>query len=555
MEDNYTIIVISFFGGLGFFLYGLMALSESLQRVAGKRMRYYLERSTKTTLRGVFSGALFTALIQSSSGTTVLVIGLLNAGLITLRQAAGLIIGSNIGTVITGFIIGIKLSNYSLIFVALGMLLRMIGQDKLRKEYGRAIFGFGILFFGMNLMGESMYPLRDSAYFNQALKILEQNAFLGLTVGALLTALVQSSSAMIGILQEMFNQQVITIQQLVPILFGTAIGTTITAGLASLNGGVAAKRAALFHVFLNLGGAMLYMPLFLSGAYLYAVEYLYSGFVGNWATLDPKMKIATLNLAFKAGYALVFIPLIGILVTAVRTLVKEEADANGLFAISLDSSLLQSPDLAIQNVYSEILRMARLARESLVTAMAVLNANQRTLASLEQRAEKIENTIDEMRDKIRDYTVQIQGERNGENRDMLDTFFIFDSIKMLERIGDYANNINKAFAYKRNNQVFLPEFFYDRINYLGEVVIDSMNKAVEIMETRNPELLKSLQENRLAVLKVEKEFKTINVKQFSYYENVMLINYVIKNILDNLVKAQIGIEEIVSQFVQNQSRQ
>jgi phosphate:Na+ symporter len=146
-SDSYFLISISFLGGLGFFLYGLMAMSESLQRVAGKRMRFYLEHSTKTVFRGLLSGAIFTALIQSSSGTTVLIIGLLNAGLINFRQAATLIIGSNIGTVITGFIIGIKISNYSLLFVALGMFLRMMGNSKIRKEYGRAIFGFGILFF------------------------------------------------------------------------------------------------------------------------------------------------------------------------------------------------------------------------------------------------------------------------------------------------------------------------------------------------------------------------------------------------------------------------
>jgi len=548
-NESYFLISISFLGGLGFFLYGLMAMSESLQRVAGKRMRYYLEHSTRTVFRGLLSGAIFTALIQSSSGTTVLIIGLLNAGLINFRQAATLIIGSNIGTVITGFIIGIKLSNYSLLFVALGMFLRMMGTNKIRKEYGRAIFGFGILFFGMNLMGESMYPLKESYYFNYLLEFMETNPILGLLVGTFLTALVQSSSAMVGILQEMFYQGVINLNQLVPVLLGTAIGTTITAALASLNTGIEARKAASFHFLFNVVGALFFIPLFMSGFFLNSIEFIYDYFLGNWDLLDGKMKVASLNAYFRIGYALAFIPIIGVLEDVVEKFVKpDEDDKNGVYGVNLDLNLLQTPDLAYKNINKEIIHMFLLAKISIENALGVLNSTGNTLHLLVTKGEKIENAIDTLRENIRDYTVQIPG-RDSKDDISQDTFFIFDTIKGLERIGDYAQNVIKTIIYKKENQIFLPEFFYEKINELGEVIVDSIELCKKIIETDDDKYFDAIEENRDKADLIYKELRNINIRKFSYYDNINFINYVVKNIGDNFFKVQLNINEIVGNYI------
>ena len=546
---NYTLIIITFFGGLGFFLYGLMAMSESLQRVAGKRMRFYLEHSTRTVFRGLVSGAIFTALIQSSSGTTVLIIGLLNAGLINFRQAATLIIGSNIGTVITGFIIGIKISNYSLLFVALGMFLRMMGKNKIRKEYGRAIFGFGILFFGMNLMGESMYPLKESEYFNSILITMEENPFIGLVAGTFLTALVQSSSAMVGILQEMFYQGVINLNQLVPILLGTAVGTTITAALASLNTGIEARKAAVFHFLFNIVGALFFLPLFISGFFLNSIEFIYDSFIGSWEMLDGKMKVASLNAYFRIGYALLFIPIIAYLETFVEKIVKpDEDDEKGIYGINLDQSLLQTPDLAYKNVTKEILHMTDLARYSIENALGILNSTQKTLPVLVTRGEKVENAIDSLRENIRDYTVKIYGGDIKNKEISQDTFFIFDTIKSLERIGDYAQNVIKTIIYKKENNIFIPEFFYERINELGEIIVDSIDLCKKIIETGEEEYIEKLDDNRKKAELIYKDLRNINVRKFSYYDNINYINYIVKNIGDNFFKVQLNINEIVGNY-------
>lgn len=550
ISENFTLILINFFGGLGFFIYGLMAMSESLQRVAGKRMRDYLEHSTRNVFRGILSGAIFTALIQSSSGTTVLIIGLLNAGLINFKQSASLIIGSNIGTVITGFIIGINLSNYSLLFVALGMFLRMTGNNKIRKEYGRAIFGFGILFFGMNLMGESMYPLKESFYFNNLLLLIENNKIIGLLTGTFFTAIVQSGNVTVGILQEMFHQQVISLNQLIPILLGTAIGTTITAALASLNGGVEAKKAAVFHFLFNSLGTIFFMLFFVSGFYLQSMEFLYDKFIGNWFFLDGKMKVAFLNGYFRIGYALLFIPIIGIITNFVDTIVKvKESDEKKIHTIKLDRSLLKTPDLAYKNINKEIIHMVNLASHSISNALDVLNSSQKKLSSAVSNGEKIEEVINTLRDSIRDYTVKVQGEENKEKNIFNDTIFIFDTIRSLERIGDYAQNIISTILYKKENDIFLPEFFYEKINVLGKKIIVSVDLCRRILETGDQEYIDLLEENRLEVEGIYKELRIINLKKHTYYENINYINYVIKNIGDNFLKVQLNINDIVRDYI------
>lgn len=549
LGENYTLLLINFFGGLGFFLYGLMAMSESLQRVAGKRMKYYLEHSTRNVFRGIFSGAMFTALIQSSSGTIVLVMGLVNAQLISFRQAVSLIIGSNIGTVITGFIIGIKLNNYSLLFVAFGMFLRMAGSNKTRKEYGRAIFGFGILFFGMNLMGESMYPLKESAYFNNLLLTMEQNYFIGLLVGTFITALVQSSSVVVGILQEMSFQGVITINQLIPILLGTAVGTTITAVWASLNTGLEAKKVAAFHFLFNVVGSIFFMIFFISGFYLKSLELFYDTFIGNWLFLDGKMKVAFLNAYFRTGYALLFIPIIGFLTNFVEKIVKvKETDESKIHEINLDHSLLDTPDLAYKNINREILHMVDMVAYSIENSLVVLNSSQKSLSAAVVKGEKLEKTINSLRDNIRDYTLMVQGVEDKEKEVYNDTLFIFDTIKELERIGDYAQHIVGTILYKKENDIFLPEFFYEQINVLGQKVLKSIKLFKKIIETGDQEYIDLMEENKLEVEKIYKELRTTNIKVFTYYDNSRYINYVVKNINDNFFKVQLNINDIVSNY-------
>ncbi len=252
-------ILFKFIGGLGIFLFGIKFMSEGLQKTAGDRMRSLLAKYTSNPILGVLVGIVVTGLIQSSSGTTVLTIGLINAGLLTLRQAIGIIFGANIGTTVTAFIIGIKIEDYALPIIALGAFFLFFFSKKRFQYIGQVIFGFGALFLGLSTMSSGVKPLQDLQVFTDFIVQMEGIPVLGVLVGTIFTVIVQSSSATIGILQSIADEGMISLYGALPVLFGDNIGTTITAVLASIGASVAARRASLVHVIFNVAGTILFM--------------------------------------------------------------------------------------------------------------------------------------------------------------------------------------------------------------------------------------------------------------------------------------------------------
>ncbi len=247
MGIDYQQMIFMSLGGLAFFLFAIKFMSDALQKVAGDKMRAFLEKGTKTPLRGVISGMIVSATIQSSSATTVLTVGLVNSGLLTLRQAIGIIMGANIGTTVTAYLIGFRLEEYALPIIALGAILMFFFKNKKVTNVGQVLFGFGLLFFGMATMGDGLKPLKDMELFKNAMIGIENNPLLGVLVGMVFTGIVQSSAATIGVMQELAYQGAITYTQAVPILFGDNIGTTVTALIAAIGTSVTARRAALTH--------------------------------------------------------------------------------------------------------------------------------------------------------------------------------------------------------------------------------------------------------------------------------------------------------------------
>ncbi|HZH58191.1 MAG TPA: Na/Pi cotransporter family protein, partial [Metabacillus sp.] len=264
MELDIQKMIFEFIGGLGIFLFGIKYMGDGLQRSAGDKLRDILDKFTTNPIMGVLAGIIVTILIQSSSGTTVITVGLVSAGFMNLRQAIGVIMGANIGTTVTAFIIGIKVSDYALPIIAVGALLLFFFKNKRVHNLGQIVFGFGTLFYGLELMGDGMKPLRSLEAFHDLTVSMSSNPLLGVLVGTIFTVIVQSSSATIGILQELFGQGLVDINAALPVLFGDNIGTTITAVLASIGASVAARRAALTHVIFNLIGTtvfLIFLPL------------------------------------------------------------------------------------------------------------------------------------------------------------------------------------------------------------------------------------------------------------------------------------------------------
>ncbi|HZK18899.1 MAG TPA: Na/Pi cotransporter family protein, partial [Clostridia bacterium] len=360
MEIAIKDILFQFLGGLALFLFGIKYMSDGLQSVAGNRMRMFLEKGTKTPLRGVITGMLVTALIQSSSGTTVIAVGLVNAGLLSLRQAIGIIMGANIGTTVTAYLIGFELKQYALPIMAVGIALLFFMKNKNMQLIGRTLFGFGLLFYGLDVMGSGLSPLQHNEFFLNLMQDVEGNTLMGVGIGVIFTMVIQSSSATVGVLQEMAYQGAITYNQAVPILFGDNIGTTITALLASIGTTVAARRAALTHTLFNLAGTLIFLPLFMIGVFPEMVRYATELFLliidspETWNTVNVRMQLAQTHGVFNIANMLIHLPFVAILASIVTRIIPGK-DADIEFEPRyLEPRLLGNPSVALGQVALEV---------------------------------------------------------------------------------------------------------------------------------------------------------------------------------------------------------
>ncbi len=443
---NISEIIFSFVGGLGLFLFGLRFMSDGLQSAAGDRMRTILEKGTRNPVRGVLTGALVTALIQSSSATTVLTVGLVNAQLLTLRQAIGVIMGANIGTTMTAYLIGFNLQDYALPILGLGALVFLFASSKKFKVIGQSLFGFGILFFGLTVMGNGMQPLKDLSFFVDLMTSIDNNSIIGVLLGMFFTFLVQSSSATIGVLQQLAYQGAVTYNQAVPILFGDNIGTTITALLAALGASVSARRTALTHFIFNVVGTIIFLPLFLMGAFKKIVVLftnyffiLLPGFAGTWDTLNIKLQIAQTHAVFNISNTLIHLPLVAVLAFIVTKLIPDrEKDADDPYRPRyIDRRLLNNPSVALSQAKRETLRMAYLAQEAFTNAIEYFNTRQETLV---EKGKNLENAINALEREITDYVV-LASQKQLSTEESNHAHIILQSLNDIERIGDHCENI------------------------------------------------------------------------------------------------------------------
>ena len=354
MDSSVMEIIFTFIGGLGIFLYGIKQMGDGLQAAAGDRLRSILNTFTSNPLMGVLAGMIVTILIQSSSGTTVITIGLVSAGFMTMRQAIGVVMGANIGTTVTAFIIGIDIGEYSLPILAIGAFLIFFIQKRKVKNVGMILFGFGALFYGLELMSGAVKPLANLDSFKQIMLDMSSNPIYGVLAGTLLTVIIQSSSATIGILQGFFANDLISLHGALPVLLGDNIGTTITAVLASLAGSLAAKRVAAVHVLFNVIGAIIFliiMPL-----YQLVIEWM-QGIMN----LKPEMVIAFAHGTFNVTNTIIQLPFIFVLAWIVTKLVPGE-DLNEKYKPRmLDKNLInRAPNIALQEAQDEIQNIGRM---------------------------------------------------------------------------------------------------------------------------------------------------------------------------------------------------
>ena len=484
-----TQILFLFIGGLGLFLFGLRFMSDGLQSVAGDRMRMILEKGTRSPIRGVFTGMLVTGLIQSSSAATVLTVGLVNAEMLTLRQAIGVIMGANIGTTVTAYLIGFNLQDYTLPILGLGALIYLFAKVKRTQMVGQTLFGFGVLFFGLSLMGTGMEPLKDSPSFTSLMTSIENNALIGVLIGTLTTMALQSSSATIGVLQQLAYQGAITYHQAVPILFGDNIGTTITALLAGIGTSVAARRAALSHTLFNTVGTMIFLPLFLMGYFEKIVvlftNYLFvflPGFTGTWETLNIKLQIAQTHAVFNISNTIIQLPFVAVLALIVTKLIPDrEEELDPYRPKFIDRRFLNNPPLALAQAKRETLHMATMAFEAFNNAIEhFYNPREETL----EKSIALEAGIDRLERDITDFVV-VASRKQFSAAESVSANIILQSLNDIERIGDHCENIIEQADYAQKNQVNFSGEAQKELQNIIELTKEALVLAYQTLENND----------------------------------------------------------------------
>jgi len=430
-------LILGMVGGLAFFLYGMEKMSEGMKRSAGNRMRAILSSLTQNRVVAMGVGAFVTMVIQSSSATTVMLVSFVQAELMTFTQSLGVILGADIGTTITAQMVAFKLTDYALAMVAAGFSLRMFGKTDNIRSIGDIVLGFGILFFGMKLMSDTMAPLRSYPDFINMMKSLE-NPLMGILAGAVFTAVVQSSSATTGVVIVLAQQGLVSLEAGIPIILGANIGTCVTAGLASIGTQREAKRVALAHVMFKIVGVLLIVPFIQPFSDL--IRY-----VGEQFGSGTARQIANAHTAFNIGIGLLFLPFVDLFAKLIFRLLPEKPREKGLDPATwhLDDKLIATPAIALQLATAEIARMAKILGRMHRAAMIpfVIDKPQQDeiypqqltlLQGIDMRRRK----IDFLESRIRRYLLDISRQElvSGQGREVSSLISLLDSMQRISEV-------------------------------------------------------------------------------------------------------------------------
>ncbi|MCK4326141.1 Na/Pi cotransporter family protein [bacterium] len=433
-------LVFGLIGGLGLFFFGMKLLSDGLRKVAGERVRRILQLLIKTPVIGVLVGAAVTCIIQSSSATTVMTVGLVNAGLMGLRQAISVVMGANIGTTVTAWLVSLisfmedfKITHFALPIIGIGFAVSSMGRSRKSKLRGQVLLGFGILFLGLSFMKGAFQPYHDSPAVQKFFESFSRNPLLGVLAGMVVTMLFQSSSVTIAIIAVMAFQGLISFPAAIPLILGDNIGTTITAELAAMGTNVPARRTARAHTMFNVIGVAWMFPLVQSGWYARAIDAVIPGPI---VAANVMFAIALAHSAFNIVNTIIFLPLIGLLE---RVSVKIVPGAAELAAVPryLEKHLLDTPPMAFEQARREIVRMAEVARGAVKDAMdGFLNNDVKSL----NRVASTEEAIDNLQTEITQYLVELS-QRNLSEEESQELPVFLHSVNDIERIGDHAENL------------------------------------------------------------------------------------------------------------------
>ena len=485
-------------------------------------------------------GAFVTCLIQSSSGTTALAIGLIRSGLMTLEQSIGIIMGANIGTVITSVFVGLKISQYAVYFIIIGAFCLMFSKNKKTKYMGQVIFGFGCLFYGLELMGDNLANISKVPEFSQVANYLSQNPWLGLLGGTLLTTAVQSSAAVIAIAQQMYGSGAIGLSIALPFLFGSNIGTTITAVLASFGGTVPAKRAAFFHVLFNVVGSIIFMLVLTPFSML--IQWLASSL-----HILPELQLSLAHGIFNLVTTIIFFPLIPSIVKLIKKILPNSKKEINMDLSELDQNVVQLfPSHALEIAKNKIIEMGHITMEAVEGIRAYFNTKN---SSAKDSVYEMENAINTLDAKITDYLVLISHETLNDH-DSIDYLANMKTIKDFERIGDLCINIVKYYeAVYDEKEDFSPEARKD-LETMMDMVIDMLNHTILAFNDHKLEDIEYVDEKESDLDYFNKKAKQRHIKRVSNkIEKSTLVNSTYVDILANLERMGDHCQNIAEAYV------
>ena len=494
-------IFTGIFGGLGLFLYGMKLMSDGLENIAGEKLKSILEKITSNKIMGVLVGTIVTAIIQSSSAITVMVVSFVNAGLMTLGQATGVILGSNIGTTITAQMVSLNLEVIAPIFIGIGAIVIVITKKKKVKDLAYIALGFGILFMGMGLMSSSLKPVSELAIFNKFILLVGKNSILGVLIGILITAILQSSSATTGILVALAVSGNLDMSVAFPIILGCNIGTCITAILAGLTANRIAKKAALLHLFFNIFGTILFLPF--SDKVVMIVQYLTPDNVAR--------QVANAHTIFNVVITIFILPISKYFVKLVNKILPDDGRRQVCGAIYLDKKLLETPIVASTQVVKETIRMAEIARNNFQLAMqSFFYGNDEDIKNVYEN----ENIINMLEKEITEYLIALsQHNLPEENAELVSE--VYHTINDIERIGDHAENIVELAINKINNNIQLSDEALKEVEEISKATLESVDIAIRCFKKResNDEIIVNEIEDRIDIL--EKNFRNNNIMRLN----------------------------------------
>lgn len=483
---------LGFLGGIALFMYGMQLMGDGLQKAAGAKLQKILEAMTGVLAMGILLGAVVTAVLQASGATTVMTVGLVNAGLLTLKQGFGIIMGANVGTTMTAQLIAFKLSNYITVLIFIGFLMQLLAKRARGKYLGQVILGFGILMLGMDMMGKAVMPLRAYPGFVDFIGHFSSNPLLGIFIGTVMTVLIQSSSATIGILIAMASQGLIPLEGAIPVLLGDNIGTCITAVLASLRANLTARRVAVAHVMFNVIGSIIFV-LFMKWFIEIVMIVSPQG--------DIARQIANAHSAFNIINTLLFMPFVDPFIKLIQRLVPGDAEGISLRPVYLDKAMLSTPSIGLSLAVKEVVRMGNQAREDVRQSMEALQ---------NYDAEKVkyvlehEPVVDSLEREITDYLTEMSTSQLDASLSIRHTGLLH-AINDIERIGDHGETLaKKARKIFEDNVHFSPEA-QEELAQLSEMVLRASGRALEALEKND----KAIAEDAVRLCREVKQYQKV----------------------------------------------